>query len=206
MFKAKPVMMTMPRSFADYVKAEGQSEFIQMHIAEKVIGIPFSEFVLRMNQPHDADAKELNISSSAEDLRLKKDTWEQEYIRLARWMLEGDILGFSRTANPNWLLLVKWKYTEVVNVVKVVSFQRQFNRVCYDSVYMSQEELDAALKEEGVKDYTDLNFIKRWENRIYAMDWFKTKIITRWAQLSGWDVDTMADLFSDSDITFTKRG
>ena len=203
--KALRVTVTMPPSFSEWAGITGMSQFLQRHIAELITGVTYKEF-----------AEEMGANAGAGDLRFKKDPWEQEFVRRARWMIEGKILGFSRSANPHWVLIVKWEKTGVTNAVKVLYNTRQFKHVCYDAVYAGQEELDEELRSvvEGWKegdpkakedlDYTDIPMVKNWLDSIYSLDVFKAKLIARWAELSGWKYVYRPTASCRSNYEFTK--
>ena len=215
--KALRVTVTMPPSFSEWTGITGMSQFLQRHVAELIAGVTYEEFVSDRGKWTTGSSGEPQLGMNGGQLRFKKDPWEQEFIRLARWMIESKILGFSRSANPHWVLVVKWEKTGVTNAVKVLYNTRQFKHVCYDSVYAGQEELDQELhsvieewKEGDPKakedlDYTDIPMVKNWLDSIYSLDMFKAKIIARWAELSGWKYVYNPTAACKANYTFTKE-
>ena len=190
--KAKSVMVTMPNSYHEFMTDGNLSRFVQIAIAEKVTGVTYKEFLAHQN-PY-------------EDTRVRRDPWEQEFLRMARWMLEGKVIGVSRQANPDWLFLVKWNLTNETTLLRMDYRTSSFNRVVYDEVEKDQEELDNLVSETNeygefadedgnpnadIYKVTDCFRLYKQNGfaAIYSMNPLKAKILARWAELSGWKVE-----------------
>jgi hypothetical protein len=130
----------VPASFKTYFadEAEGPSKALQALIAHRVHGLTLEDFKAAYGDP------EL-------DWRYKKDPIEQEFIRVARWILESQILGIYTVRDPltpfgEFIIGVKsqWLYTGVITdlLVDLYSPAPGYRRVIYDAVH---EELRPAI-------------------------------------------------------------
>ena len=131
--KSSVLACSVPASFKTYFagEADGPSKALQALIAHRVHGLTLEDFKAAYGEP------EL-------DWRYKKDPIEQEFIRVARWILESQVLGVFTVANPcapygKFIvgIRVQWLHTGAVTdlLVGLYSPAPGYRRVIYDVVH-----------------------------------------------------------------------
>ena len=177
--KAARTLTTGPASFAEWWKAYGgTSHAVQQLTAASVTGITLAQ----MESMYSPEMGGL-------DNRLKKSPWSREYIRMARWMLEGRILAFSVESDTlDVLLAVQWILSPGTPVtwVRIRSDTHGFERVCYDSVEASlRGDTSPADVENRVRyEYSDtLDMavaLYDWSEVAAKMPPLKFRVMKRW--------------------------
>ena len=145
--KSKPVSLraaaitcSFPPSFKNYLQplgaspsgSVGVSQALQALIAQKVHGLTMADFKAAYGDP-------------VRDVRFKPDPLEQEYVRVARWILESQILGIYLWApEPGsgqqlWGVKVQWLVTGVTMDLRtdVCSTTPGFRHVIYDDALLN---------------------------------------------------------------------
>lgn len=121
--KASRVLATQPASFSEWQKAHGGvSHMIQQLTAASITGITLEQ---------------VESMYAVADIRVKKTPLLQEYIRMARWLVEGKILAFYvESETLDVLIAVQWTKTPETPItwVRVHSDTKGFAKVCYDAV------------------------------------------------------------------------
>lgn len=103
---------------------------LQILIAQDVIDSSQEEFVTKL-YPNEESLR--NRSHN-------KDTVEQEMVRMARWMLEGEIIdSIIKNDGTELLLRVNWKLTGVKTWVRIYTTINGFKKVLYDEVVSDEE-------------------------------------------------------------------
>lgn len=106
--KAKPVGITTPAEFVDYIQFTNTSpskKFTQL-MAEEILGISFKEFT-------EAYDNLINSYTPSMLPRCLEEPAFSRFVRTARWMLKGELLGVyvhkpSWRYYPEYYLHVRW--------------------------------------------------------------------------------------------------
>ena len=118
--KAKQVTISLPESFLCY--CDQPSKRLATAIAEDVLGIHINDFP----------------RAYKDDTRFKRDPWEQEYIRAARWILESEVTKITAHGDHGehykYDLDVEWLKTGDLVTVSIYNGEGGFHHVIYDSV------------------------------------------------------------------------
>jgi len=140
--KAVKAMITLPASFDNYLTTLGTSKFVQVKVAESILGMTLHQFTEHMGK--------LN------DVRAHKDSLEKDFIRTARWISEGNILATFRTEKCIYLY-VHWTLSDRLSELKISIDGNTFKHICYDTEIHNHDELISSHKE----DVNDLSTL--WE-------------------------------------------
>ena len=167
--KAKSLTITTPFS---KVKTDiGASAVYNRAMARLILGKELEDFEAVYKNP-------------LTDTRYKRDAIPQEYIRCARWMVEGTITGVWGSSadggcNPGipqgLLCRVLWRVTNTDHYVLINMATKQFVRVLYDEA-MTLQEGQAFIAEHGLKPAT------KWVSPLTAN--LKWSLFLRWLQVS----------------------
>lgn len=118
--------ITLPKSFHEWVNIGGNlSTRIQLLIAEDILGCTITQF---------RDAL-YPIQADMDSRQHKQDTLMQEMLRMARWMLEGEVITVVLSKDGTCAYLeVYWKLTKKTTWVYVDFDTTGFRKVIYDEV------------------------------------------------------------------------
>lgn len=171
-FKAVRTTVTMPASFIEFTDkfSHGMSHFAQDNIARCVTG----------KTPEQFDG----YLSDSEDVRFRRDSAWKEFIRCARWMMEGEIkeilcpkdrMGMiNRDDNRSIWFKVYWKLTDTTTICRIDMAEGQtFVHVCYDNCTIATEaELD---KYQVVQSWNLWTTFSQWKADILR-SWFTLQV------------------------------
>lgn len=124
--------VTMYPALFEYMRSKNTiSRAIRDLITADVIGISQSEFISSIYHTH----------TSVTNRSHSQDTLEQEYNRVAKWMLESRILHAAYLPHENRVYLeVHWMVTDKVTIVKVDLNTEGFVHVIYDEIICDTDE------------------------------------------------------------------
>lgn len=112
--KAAHMTVSIPPSFLKAYRGR-LSAVVQEAMAERIIGMSYNDLC----QAYAVDARE------------RRDPLEQELVRCARWVLEGDIIGL-RLVSGEVEVDVRWQ-SGIVTTVAIDGETEGFRKVCYDA-------------------------------------------------------------------------
>ena len=140
-----------PSLFTWISAQEKKSTYIQRLVAQDILGLTFEEFV---NNLYDS---ELEIDNRSHP----QDTLEQEYLRAAKWMVDGKVESIYPTSDYLYLC-VTWRISGIKSIVGMRKQSKGFEHVLYDFT-------DYDIPEECSWSTLDCNDIKsqialRWKD------------------------------------------
>lgn len=127
--KKKQTTVTLPVSLYNYVANDGDlmmSKLLQTAIADNVLGSVSMQL-------REEFWKTYSDSNNYSD-RFKLSTLTDEYIRMARWILESEIMEVSIVDDRRVAIKVVWNISGAVKTVLVDFSRSAFHHVIYDEV------------------------------------------------------------------------
>lgn len=164
-FTAKKVMYTMPPSFALWIGHHGSARWTQMKAAQEILGIDFETFCEM-------------YPAAGPDVRAARDPLWQEYVRCARWLIEGKIMAWYAAPGKKLRLQVQWASATVWVEADLLAPYDGFLKVCYDRVLPDALEDHEGASTEGQEAL--------FSPRLTTPTGTRIKILGRWLDLSGW--------------------
>lgn len=138
-------------SMCEWLEVQNKkSTYIQRLIAQDVLGLTFEEFVDKLySDEYSRDNRNHN-----------QDTMEQEYIRAAKWMLDGKIDQILRVTSEYIYANVTWRISGINTIIGIKRNSKGFESVIYDFTVLDYpDDYDyGTLDTDGIKEY----MIVRW--------------------------------------------
>lgn len=110
-----------PSLFTWISAQEKKSTYIQRLVAQDILGLTFEEFV---NSLYDSELEIANRSHP-------QDTLEQEYLRAAKWMVDGKVEAMYNTSDYVYLVIT-WRISGIKTIVGMRKQSMGFEHVLYD--------------------------------------------------------------------------
>lgn len=126
-----------------------KSTYIQRLIAQDVLGLTFEEFVDKLySDEYSRDNRNHN-----------QDTMEQEYIRAAKWMLDGKMDSICQVSSEYAYATVTWRISGIKTIVGIKRDSKGFESVIYDFTVLDYpDDNNDTLYADNIKDY----MLMRW--------------------------------------------